>query len=108
MQRQKLDPENESHRKDYSHRVSLAYMQRFHRMVKAANPAATVDFNGRQLWNLAEEYPFQGQIEIEALPTGGWGYMFFSQNVRFARNFPREYIGMTARFHRTWADFGGL
>ena len=47
-------------------------------------------------------------VEIEALPTGGWGYMYFPKNVRFARNFNRPYLGMTARFHKSWADFGGL
>jgi len=43
-----------------------------------------------------------------ALPTGGWGYMYFPRNVRFARTFDRPYLGMTARFHKSWADFGGL
>src|SRR5213075_3272233 len=30
-------------------------------------------------------------------------------NVRFARTLPGiPYMGMTARFHKSWADFGGL
>src|SRR5205085_350682 len=36
------------------------------------------------------------------------GYMYFPKNVRFARTFDRPYLGMTARFHQSWADFGGL
>jgi hypothetical protein len=67
-----------------------------------------VFFNGRGHGNLREEMPFQAQHEIESLPTGGWGYMYFPKNVRLARTLPRPYMGMTARFHKSWADFGGL
>jgi hypothetical protein len=78
-------------------------------MVKASSRDASVYFNSRPLWNLAEEVPYLTQVEIEALPTGGWGYMYFPKNVRFARTFDdRPYMGMTARFHKSWADFGGL
>jgi hypothetical protein len=108
MQQANLNPENENDRKLFSHRVSLAYMKRFHAMTLAASPKATVYFNSRPLWNLAEEAPYLSQVEIEALPTGGWGYMYFPKNVRFARNFGLQYMGMTARFHKSWADFGGL
>src|SRR6185436_4327696 len=57
---------------------------------------------------LREELAWQTQAEIESLPTGGWGYMYFPKNVRYARTLPRPYMGMTARFHKSWADFGGL
>ena len=83
-------------------------MKRFHRMVKRSNPAATVYFNSRPLSDLPRDIAFQTQVEIEALPTGGWGYMYFPKNVRYARGFARPYLGMTARFHKSWADFGGL
>jgi len=102
------DPQSDADRVKYSHTLALAYMKRFHRIVKDASPDATVYFNGRNLWNLPEEIAFQEQVEIEALPTGGWGYMFFPKNVRFARNFAKPFLGMTARFHKSWADFGGL
>lgn len=102
------DPESDTDRNRYAHDVSFAYMQRFYEMVKAANPDAGVFFNSRPFFNIAEEIQFQGQVEIEALPTGGWGYMYFPRNVRYARNFDKPYMGMTARFHKSWADFGGM
>lgn len=103
-----LNPEIEADRATHAHRVALAYMKRFHGQVKAASKDATVYFNSRPLANLAEEVPYLGQVEIEALPTGGWGYMYFPKNVRFARTFGKPYLGMTARFHKSWGDFGGL
>lgn len=108
MRRKNLNPEDEADRDRHAHEVALAYMKRFHRMVKDSNPAAGVYFNSRPLNNLPEEIPYLAQVEIEALPTGGWGYMYFPINVRFARTFNRPYMGMTARFHKSWADFGGL
>lgn len=103
-----LEPESEEDRKAYANQVSQAYMARFYKMVKRANPAATVYFNGRPMHALPADSRWQTQVEIEALPTGGWGYMYFAKNVRVARNFDRPYLGMTARFHKSWADFGGL
>ena len=103
-----LDPESDDDRRRHAHTVAIAYMKRFHQQVKAASRDATVYFNSRPLNNLAEEVPYLEQVEIEALATGGWGYMYFPKNVRFARTFGKPYLGMTARFHKSWGDFGGL
>ncbi len=108
MQQRGFNPADEGDRARYAHQVTLEYMKRFHDQVKASSPNAGVYFNSRPLATYAEEAPFMTQVEIEALPTGGWGYMYFPKNVRFARNFNRPYLGMTARFHKSWADFGGL
>jgi hypothetical protein len=106
MEKENLNPESEEDRHKHAHLVALRYMKRFYDMVKRASRDATVFFNGRAISNLREEIGVHTQSEIESLPTGGWGYMFFPKNVRFARNFPLPYMGMTARFHKSWADFG--
>ena len=103
-----LNPEIEQDRLRHARRVALEYMQRFYAMVKRSAKDATVFFNGRGHGNLREEAAWQTQHEIESLPTGGWGYMYFPKNVRLARTLPLPYMGMTARFHKSWADFGGL
>lgn len=103
-----LDPESETDRARYARRVAHDYMQEFYRQVKRASPRATVYFNSRPHYNLAEERAWQTHVEIEALPTGGWGYLYFPKNVRYARNFHRPMVGMTARFHEHWGDFGGF
>ncbi len=108
MAKANLNPQKEEDRARYAHDVALGYMKRFYKQVKNAQASATIHFNSRPLSNLAEEIDFLAQVEIEALPTGGWGYMYFPKNVRFARNFGKPYLGMTARFHKSWADFGGL
>jgi hypothetical protein len=108
LRKVKLNPESEADRAAYAKTVVRNYMKRFYRMVKAASPNATVYFNGRPLGSLSEELSCFTQVEIEALPTGGWGYLFFPRHVRFIRTLGKPYLGMTARFHKSWADFGGL
>src|SRR5581483_8053912 len=82
MRTRNIDPEIESNRAAYAHEVAVQFMSRFSRMVKGANKNATVYFNSRPLSNLAEEIDYLTQTEIEALPSGGWGYMYFPKNVR--------------------------
>ena len=108
MKKVGLNPASEAERSVYAHQVTLAYMKRLHGIIKASSAEASVYFNSRPLANIAEESPYMTQVEIEALPTGFWGYLYFPKNVRFVRGFDRPYMGMTARFHKSWADFGGL
>jgi hypothetical protein len=108
MTQRNLNPESEADRRIYAHDVSLQYMKRFFDLTRSCSGNAGVYFNARPLSNLANESQYLTQVEIEALPSGGWGYMYFPKNVRFVRTQGRPYLGMTARFHKSWADFGGL
>jgi hypothetical protein len=108
MEKHKLNPESEDDRAKYAHQVSLRYMRRLHDLVRAHSKNGSIYFNSRPLNGLESDLPFLTQTEIEALPSGGWGYMYFPRNVRFVRTFSKPYLGMTARFHKGWADFGGL
>ncbi len=108
MRRMGLKPDSEKHRQVYAAHVSQSYMKRFSDLVRKYSPAATVYFNGRPLSGLSADLHWMTQVEIEALPTGGWGYLYFPKNVRYARTFGKPYLGMTARFHKSWGDFGSL
>jgi hypothetical protein len=108
MLKQGYNPEDAACRKRFAAVVTQAYMKRFYKMVLASAPKATVYFNSRPFMALPTDIKALTHVEIEALPTGGWGYMYFPKNVRYARTFGKPYMGMTARFHKSWADFGGL
>jgi len=47
------------------------------------------------------------QLELESLPTGGWGYDHFPMMMSYIRRFDKNCIGMTGKFHREWGEFGG-
>ncbi len=108
MIKENFNPNSDEDNKRFATIVAHRYMKRFYDQVKAASKDATVFFNCRPFFQLADDIAFQTQAEIEALPTGGWGYMYFPINVRYARTFGKPYMGMTARFHKSWADFGGI
>jgi hypothetical protein len=46
-------------------------------------------------------------LEIESLPTGGWGYDHFPLSAAYARTLGKAYLGMTGKFHTMWGEFGG-
>ena len=54
------------------------------------------------------EKKFLRHIEIEALPTGGWGYAYFPYVARFVRPLGLPTLSHTGRFHKSWGDNGAL
>ncbi|NQU75077.1 MAG: beta-galactosidase trimerization domain-containing protein [Planctomycetes bacterium] len=46
-------------------------------------------------------------LELESLPTGGWGYDYFPIQAKYCKNLPLDFVGMTGKFHTTWGEFGG-
>ncbi len=46
-------------------------------------------------------------LELESLPTGGWGYDHFPMSAAYSRVVGREFLGMTGKFHKSWGEFGG-
>ncbi len=108
MKRAGLDPADDRDRARHARSVAVGYMARYNDLITKLNGSLPrVWHNSRPKTNLASEAKFARHIEIEALPTGGWGYTYFPLNVRWARNFGLPFIGMTARFHKSWSDFGG-
>lgn len=51
---------------------------------------------------------YDTHLELESLPTGGWGYDHFPMSAAYVRNLGKEYLGMTGKFHTSWGEFGGF
>ncbi len=48
-------------------------------------------------------------LELESLPTGGWGYDHFPLSAAYVRSLKdTEFLGMTGKFHHSWGEFGGF
>lgn len=67
-----------------------------------------VFYNSRSVIGMRDELDAFTHLEIESLPTGGWGYTHFQHRVRYMRTLGKDCVGMTGRFHKSWGDFGGL
>lgn len=87
-----------------------AFMGRISAVVSRLAPHASVFFNGSVNARVGDTLVHQTHLEVESLPTSGadWGYLHYPVVSRFARTFGVPFVGMTGRFHKSWADFGGL
>lgn len=109
MEANGLDPEKESDRE----LAAQAAMDRYYRMTTAAaqrtNPAMAIFHNAGHIPR-GDRAPLQffSHLELESLPTGGWGYDHFPMSAKYAENLGIDFLGMTGKFHTTWGEFGGL
>ena len=46
-------------------------------------------------------------MEIESLPTGGWGYEHMPVSARYVEGLGMPYLAMTGKFHHMWGETGG-
>jgi hypothetical protein len=88
----------------------LAYLERVGLLVRELAPTAEVFFNGTTDAAMGETVSLQTHLDIESLATspGLWGYLHYPIAARQARVYGLPFTGMTGRFHKSWADFGGL
>jgi hypothetical protein len=104
----RLDDEEEALR--FAEEKLATFLDRMSKVVRARVPGATIFYNGTVTPRMAETLPHQTHFEIESLPTssGLWGYLHYPIIARQARTYGVNFLGMTGRFHKAWADFGGL
>jgi len=88
--------------------VARRVEDRLFQLTRKHVPGGAVFFNSRIIIGVRDELDVFSHIEIESLPTGGWGYTHFQQRVRYMRTLGKDVVGMTGRFHKSWGDFGGL
>lgn len=88
-------------------------LQRYYRMtteaVLSVNPDMPVFHNSGHVTpgdrsTLEKHF---SHLELESLPTGGWGYDHFPLSAKYVHTLPHDYLGMTGKFHTTWGEFGG-
>ena len=72
------------------------------------NPARPVFHNGGNIpIGAREAISWNSHLELESLPTGGWGWDHFPLTARYAQTTGFDFLGMTGKFHTTWGEFGG-
>ncbi|HEX6971436.1 MAG TPA: beta-galactosidase trimerization domain-containing protein [Limnochordia bacterium] len=104
-----LNPESAADRIAFAQRVTDDFKRRMTREVRRVNADCTIFYNaghvGPAIRRTLETYT---HLELESLPSGGWGYDHFPITVRYARNLGLDCLGMTGKFHRSWGDFGSF
>ena len=101
-----LNPELEKDRKKYAHQVMVNFKKEMTDFIRKYNKDCTIFYNkghiGPEDFDAKDAYT---HYEVEALPGGGWGYMYFPVAARYVRKLKENFIGMTGKFHTFWGDF---
>lgn len=103
------DPMNPEHMKLHKDEVYANYCRRCEEAVRKYNPDTTIFHNAGHITRGRRDHAgFDTHLELESLPTGGWGYDHFPMSAAYARTLGMEFLGMTGKFHTSWGEFGGF
>lgn len=94
----------------FAYARNLDFMERLSALVRSRAPDASLVYNHATDAAMRDKVHLQSHLEIESLPTASsqWGYLHYPVVARHARSQGLPFVGMTGRFHKSWADFGGL
>lgn len=107
MRAEGLDPDSDADAEEYYRRQRLRFMAECTRILHEKHPEATIFFNGGADIYHPEYLEGQSHFELEDLPTAWGGYNKMPPRASFMRRYPKEYLGMTGKFHTIWGEFGG-
>ena len=105
-----LDINNEDDCWKFADKVFFKYTDAINASVRKYSDTATIFHNGGHIpkgnHRLIDK---NTHLELESLPTGGWGYDHFPLSAAYVRTLEdKEYLGMTGKFHQSWGEFGGF
>lgn len=102
-------PSDDNAVQELAERVYSKYAHAVRKTVDSVKPGLPVFTNGGHIrCGRRDLAKMNSHLEIESLPTGGWGYDHFPLSARYAQTLGIEYLGMTGKFHSTWGEFGGF
>ncbi len=89
-------------------RTYANYTKKVEEVIHRIKPGMRIFHNGGHISRGRRDLAFMNShLELESLPTGGWGYDHFPLSARYVQNLGMEFLGMTGKFHTTWGEFGG-
>lgn len=109
MKKLGLDIESKAVRLKYAKLMLENFKAEITALIKKMAPKATVFYNSSHIGpSFKDSFKDYSHLEVESLPSGGWGYDHFPATGRYARMLGKEVIGMTGKFHTYWGDFHSL
>lgn len=109
MEQEGMDPFNEEDVIILAERVYENYTSRVRQTIDSIKPNLPVFHNVGHIRRGRRDLAHMNtHLELESLPTGGWGYDHFPMSAAYARTLNMNYLGMTGKFHLSWGEFGGF
>lgn len=104
-----LDPDKQEDRKACAQAALERYFRMSTEACRQSNPDMPVFHNsGHIAKGNRDVLKYFSHLELESLPTGGWGYDHFPLSAKYAEQTGLDVLGMTGKFHTTWGEFGGF
>lgn len=108
MKKLGLDPTNDADVLKMGELTYKNYTDRVRKTIDSVKPGLPVFHNGGHIRHGRRDLAFMdSHLELESLPTGGWGYDHFPMSAAYARTLGMDFLGMTGKFHKSWGEFGG-
>ena len=108
MLKRGMNPDDEKDILALGEEVYANYLKRVRETIDSVKPGLSVFHNGGHIRHGRRDLALSNShLELESLPTGGWGYDHFPVSARYVWNLGLEYLGMTGKFHASWGEFGG-
>lgn len=102
------DPRNERDVLAQGERTYAAYGRKCRELIHGIKPGLGIFQNGGHIRRGRRDLArMNTHLELESLPTGGWGYDHFPLSARYAQTLGMDFLGMTGKFHTSWGEFGG-
>lgn len=109
MQKLGLSYLNEDDAKEFGKKVYRHYLDECLKAVRKYSDTTIIFQNsGHVTKGRRDLIDTISDLELESLPTGGWGYDHFPLSAAYARTQRDNFLGMTGKFHKTWGEFGGF
>ncbi|MFP3156107.1 beta-galactosidase trimerization domain-containing protein [Lachnospiraceae bacterium ZAX-1] len=103
------NPESKKERLDYAVHMLEEFKSETTALVHLLAPKAGIFYNSSHIGPAYKKsFKDYSHLELESLPSGGWGYDHFPATSRYARKLGKEMLGMTGKFHTYWGDFHSL
>ncbi|MDB5561533.1 MAG: hypothetical protein JWN11_951, partial [Hyphomicrobiales bacterium] len=104
-----LDPENPADRLKNDEAVNEQFRQETSRALFEEFPELRVFYNCGHIHKQGpQRFSTYTHLELESLPTGGWGYDHFPSSARYAATLGFDFLAHTGKFHTSWGEFGGF
>lgn len=106
MREKGLDPTQKADRQKFARMTYYDMVEDLTAFAKSFNPDFNVCYNKGHVGYLEKpvlkDYSY---FSFESLPGADWGYLDFPISAKYMRNFGKECLGLTSRFHTEWGDF---
>ncbi len=106
MHKKGLNPESSEDRSKFVNSTLHNYYSKMNQAIYAIKSDMPIFHNSGHVY--PEFVKYQSHLELESLPTGGWGYDHFPMSARYSSQLGYQFLGMTGKFHTTWGEFGGF